>query len=54
MDENEGGFQPDQPLKSITQYTNYLSITSAGDSNDHKTKLEDALRFIKGEISNLE
>lgn len=41
----------DQPLKSITQYSRYLSSI---DPSDHKVKLEDALRFIKGEILGLE
>jgi hypothetical protein len=35
----------DQPLKSITTYSKYLTVM---DPEDHKTKLEDAFRFIKG------
>ena len=50
-EEMDGGIQLDQPLKSITQYTQYYSVM---DANDHKNRLEDALRFIKGEISSLE
>lgn len=38
-------------MKSITQYTQYYTVH---DANDHKNKLEDALRFIKGEISSLD
>ena len=45
VDEIDGGVQVDQPLKSIVQYSNYFSVI---DSNDHKIRLEDALRFIKG------
>lgn len=41
----------DQPLKSITQYSKLLTNI---DREDHKNKLEEALRFIKGEIASLE
>ena len=44
-DEAEGGTQLDQPLKSITQYTQHYSVI---DPNDHRSRLEDAYRFIKG------
>jgi hypothetical protein len=40
----------DQPLKSITQYSRLWTNT---DPEEHKFKLEEALRFIKGEISGL-
>ena len=41
----------DQPLKSIMKYSRYFLTF---DAEDHKNKLEDALRFIKGEINLLE
>lgn len=41
----------DQPLKSIVCYSNYYNNV---DAQEHKTRLEDAYRFIKGEISSLE
>lgn len=50
-EELEAAVVPDQPLKSIVQYSNYYTVV---DPNDHKGRLEDALRFIKGEISGLE
>jgi hypothetical protein len=41
----------DQPLKSIICYSNYYTSC---DPQEHKNRLEDAYRFIKGEISSLE
>lgn len=37
--------QMDQPLKSFMTYSKYLNTF---EPEDHKNKLEDALRFIKG------
>jgi hypothetical protein len=34
---------PDQPLKTIAQYSKYLSEMKP---EDHRAKLEDALKFI--------
>ena len=44
-EEEGGGVQPDQPLKSITEYTRFYT---ALDAVDHRNRLEDAYRFIKG------
>lgn len=41
----------EQPLKSIIYYSNYYTNV---DALEHRTRLEDAYRFIKGEISSLE
>ena len=41
----------DQPLKSFTIYSKYFTVF---DPDDHKNKLEDSLRFIKGEINSWE
>jgi hypothetical protein len=46
-----GGFQVDQPLKSITEYSKHLTHLEPA---EHRVRLEDALRFIKGEISSLD
>jgi hypothetical protein len=40
----------EQPLKSIVCYSNYYTHI---DALEHKSRLEDAYRFIKGEISSL-
>lgn len=44
-EELEAAVVAEQPLKSIVQYSNYYTLM---DPNDHKSRLEDALRFIKG------
>ena len=42
---------PEQPLKSINYYSRYFSVINP---EDHKTKLEDALRFITGELKSIQ
>jgi hypothetical protein len=41
----------DKQLKSIICYSNYYNNI---DAQEHKNRLEDAYRFIKGEITSLE
>ena len=42
---------PEQPLKSIYYYSRYFLTMNP---EDRKTKLDDALRFITGELKSIE
>lgn len=48
--ESEDTFNPEMPLKTVTNYSRYFNKF---DANDHRIRLEDAIKFINSQISEL-